>query len=54
MEGLPKHLSQWLADEIGEYNVPTRFVLKKTLPLLASGKVDYRALEEEAMQEYVL
>lgn len=47
MQHLSKLLSQWIANEIGDYNVPVRFVLKETLPLLASGKVDYRALERE-------
>jgi amino acid adenylation domain-containing protein len=40
----PTQLRQYLAETLPDYMVPAHFVMMKSLPLTASGKVDTRAL----------
>jgi long-chain acyl-CoA synthetase len=47
VENPEKIFSEYIESEIGEYNVPVRYVLKKDMPLLANGKIDYCTLEQE-------
>jgi len=43
-------LTEYLLTKTVEYNVPVRYIMKKELPLLSNGKVNYRALEFEAQK----
>lgn len=47
-EHLEQELSNYVRSQIGDYNVPVRWVFKTELTLLPNGKIDYRALEEAA------
>lgn len=47
-ERLGQDLSNYVRSQMGDYNIPVRWVFKTELPLPLNGKIDYRALEREA------
>jgi len=44
----PAALESWCRERLANYKVPKRFWVRAELPLLASGKIDRKALEAEA------
>jgi fatty-acyl-CoA synthase len=39
-------IKAWLADRVAAYKVPTQYAFADALPLLASGKVDWRSVQD--------
>jgi acyl-[acyl-carrier-protein]-phospholipid O-acyltransferase/long-chain-fatty-acid--[acyl-carrier-protein] ligase len=48
-------LSTWIRQEgLGELHLPKRIIEVKAIPVLGTGKIDYRAVQERANAEVAL
>lgn len=44
-------IESYLKDRLASYNMPEKYIIIDQIPLLASGKIDYRALEEKYLNK---